>query len=253
MHLVVEPASTRCEQGRLQPAIFERTDLVPVGYAGRSPSPSVGTVGLLVRRTLPAMAATLVGFIAVRFAVVQWVRPALHQRCHQLVSSRAAGVGGETSSPRAPFSLVVNAPGFLPTCLVSSAAVAVHGGPPVDRRRLLHLGRCAPTSAMPLPSGASQISTVGAVPSLDIPPYWCHSQRGAGCLQSVHRPRPSAHYHLLFLLPAPQPLLHVPHPRRAVPPGPRRPPPPVHAVVHPPPHQPSELRRRPQCWCTGHQ
>jgi hypothetical protein len=37
---------------------------------------------VLIRRTLPAMAATLVGFIAVRLAFVEWVRPHLMTPLH---------------------------------------------------------------------------------------------------------------------------------------------------------------------------
>ncbi len=57
-------------------AMFDERDIVPVAYAAFAFALGAA-VGLLVRRVLPAMAATLAGFIAVRFAVVQWVRPHL--------------------------------------------------------------------------------------------------------------------------------------------------------------------------------
>jgi hypothetical protein len=58
------------------PAYFDRRDLVPIGYAAFAFALGVAA-GMLIRRTLPAMAATLVGFIGVRLAVFEWVRPRL--------------------------------------------------------------------------------------------------------------------------------------------------------------------------------
>lgn len=58
------------------PAYFDRRDLVPIGYTAFAFTLGVAA-GMLIRRTLPAMAATLVGFIGVRLAVFEWVRPRL--------------------------------------------------------------------------------------------------------------------------------------------------------------------------------
>jgi hypothetical protein len=58
----------------MSPSHFDRRDLVPVGYAAYAFALGV-TAGIVIRRTLPAMAVTLVGFIATRFAVLFWVRP----------------------------------------------------------------------------------------------------------------------------------------------------------------------------------
>jgi hypothetical protein len=57
-------------------ATFDGRDLVPVAYAAFAFALGM-TIGLLVRRSLPAMAATLVGFVAVRLAIYEWVRPRL--------------------------------------------------------------------------------------------------------------------------------------------------------------------------------
>jgi hypothetical protein len=58
------------------PAYFDRRDLVPIGYAAFAFALGVAA-GMLIRRTLPAMAATLVAFIGVRLAIFEWVRPHL--------------------------------------------------------------------------------------------------------------------------------------------------------------------------------
>jgi hypothetical protein len=58
------------------PSYFDRRDLVPIGYTAFAFALGV-TAGVLIRRTLPAMAATLVAFIGVRLAFFEWVRPYL--------------------------------------------------------------------------------------------------------------------------------------------------------------------------------
>ena len=47
---------------------------MPVGYALFAFALGVA-VGAVIRRTLPAMGATLVAFVAVRLAVYEWLRP----------------------------------------------------------------------------------------------------------------------------------------------------------------------------------
>jgi hypothetical protein len=53
---------------------FDQRGLVPVGYALFAFALGVAA-GAVIRRTLPAMGATLVAFVAVRLAVYEWVRP----------------------------------------------------------------------------------------------------------------------------------------------------------------------------------
>ena len=59
-----------------RPASFHESGVVPVGYAAFAFALGV-TAGMIIRRTLPAMAVTLVIFAAVQFAVPIWVRPHL--------------------------------------------------------------------------------------------------------------------------------------------------------------------------------
>jgi hypothetical protein len=53
---------------------FDQRGIVPVGYALFAFSLGVAA-GAVIRRTLPAMGATLVAFVAVRLAVYEWLRP----------------------------------------------------------------------------------------------------------------------------------------------------------------------------------
>ena len=59
---------------RFEPSLFQVRDIAPIGYAAFAFALGV-TAGLLTRRTLPAMATTLVGYIAVRVAAMVWIRP----------------------------------------------------------------------------------------------------------------------------------------------------------------------------------
>jgi hypothetical protein len=66
----------RIATNQFSPSYFDRRDLVPIGYAAFAFALGVAA-GVLIRRTLPAMAATLVAFIGVRLAFFEWVRPRL--------------------------------------------------------------------------------------------------------------------------------------------------------------------------------
>ena len=66
----------RIADSPFSPSYFDRRDLVPIGYAAFAFALGV-TAGVLIRRTLPAMAATLVAFVGARAAVLVWVRPHL--------------------------------------------------------------------------------------------------------------------------------------------------------------------------------
>jgi hypothetical protein len=61
---------------RLSPVVFAARGVAPLGYAAFAFALGV-TAGVLIRRTLPAMAVTLVVFAAVQFLVPNFVRPDL--------------------------------------------------------------------------------------------------------------------------------------------------------------------------------
>jgi hypothetical protein len=61
---------------RIIPGVFDVSGVVAAGYAAFAFSLGL-TSGAVLRRTLPAMAATLVGYAVVRIAVVELVRPHL--------------------------------------------------------------------------------------------------------------------------------------------------------------------------------
>ena len=63
-------------KNRFDPWAFGCHGVAPIGYAAFAFALGA-TAGVLLRRTVPAMAATLVGFVAARLAVEHWVRPNL--------------------------------------------------------------------------------------------------------------------------------------------------------------------------------
>lgn len=68
-----------------QYAVFDRRSIVPIAYAAFAFA-SGALIGAVLRRTLPAMATTLVVFTVARVAVGAWVRPHLLSPLHQTAS-----------------------------------------------------------------------------------------------------------------------------------------------------------------------
>jgi hypothetical protein len=76
--------------GTNQYAVFDRRDIAPIGYAVFGFA--LGAVlGAVLRRTVPAMAATLAGYVFARIATTLWVRPHLLTPVRQNLSLRGAG------------------------------------------------------------------------------------------------------------------------------------------------------------------
>jgi hypothetical protein len=67
--------STESQQ-RFSPNMFAQRGIVPMGYTLCGFALGI-VAGLVLRRTLPAMASTLVAFLAIRLVVQNWVRPHL--------------------------------------------------------------------------------------------------------------------------------------------------------------------------------
>ncbi len=84
--------------------VFDRRDLAPVTYALFAFAVGV-MFGALIRRTIPAMVATLGLFVCVRIAVSIWVRPHLLAAKHAVVSLARGGtanLGVELSNGGTP-------------------------------------------------------------------------------------------------------------------------------------------------------
>ena len=77
LSLMVTWWSSPLDRVRMTPFMsFDQRDLVPIGYAAFA-FVLGATVGVLIRRTLPAMATALGGFVAARLVVAHFGRPHL--------------------------------------------------------------------------------------------------------------------------------------------------------------------------------
>lgn len=78
---------------RFAPSMFTARGIVAIGYAAFAFALGVAA-GALMRRTLPAMVTTLIGFVATRVAFTLWIRPHLLPAREALFSVvRGKGVG----------------------------------------------------------------------------------------------------------------------------------------------------------------
>jgi hypothetical protein len=80
---------------------FDQRSLVPVGYAAFAFVLGV-TAGVLIRRTLPAMATALGGFVAARLVVAHWGRPHLLSPLQITIRDTTIAATGSSSASGAP-------------------------------------------------------------------------------------------------------------------------------------------------------
>lgn len=114
--------------GGSQPyAVLDRRDVVPVAYALFAFA-SGALLGALLRRVVPAMAATLALFTFVRVAVSLWVRPHLLTPVHKVLSLQGSDVHlGIGSSNGGPLQLFVDGGGPPRSWTVSSHLLTSSG------------------------------------------------------------------------------------------------------------------------------
>ena len=106
--------------------MFGARDLTPLGYAAFAFALGV-TVGLLVRRTVPAIAITLAVFAAVQVAMPLWVRPHLFTPVRTVSALSPSGITG-MGTFGATGNLFVRAQADIPGAWVYSSQVTTPGG-----------------------------------------------------------------------------------------------------------------------------
>jgi hypothetical protein len=109
-------------------SVFDQRDIVPIGYAAFAFALGV-TAGALIRRTLPAMASTLVAFVAVRLVFTHWVRPHLITPVHLVTALRATSGMTYNETNNGPLTLIGSKPGawVYSAQVVNKAGNAVPG------------------------------------------------------------------------------------------------------------------------------
>jgi hypothetical protein len=174
---------------RFDPSVFTARGVVAIGYAGFAFALGVAS-GMMTRRTLPAMAATLVGFVAVRIAFTLSARPHLLASKHVLLSL-GSGVGflGTPSS----VSISASTP-RIPNAWATSSAI-VDRAHHVQSAAQLHdlLIRSCPTLAAGLPPnpGAGVTKSAGGLEGGAFLPCL---QRLSHHLQLLVAYQPRSHY-----------------------------------------------------------
>ena len=143
-------------------SVFEHRDIAPIGYAVFAFS--VGTfIGAVVRRTLPAMVATLGTFVLARVVVLIWVRPHLMTPLHATMSLLTGGLGFEVTD--GGVNLVTKGDGPAKAWTLSSHVVTSAGHVPSSTQLSSFIQRYCPTIAPP--AAAAKQATPGIVKAPD--------------------------------------------------------------------------------------
>jgi ABC-2 family transporter protein len=111
---------------RFAPLAFDERGIVSIGYAAFAVALGI-TLGLLIRRTIPAMATALAAFAFVRVATINWIRPHLIAPRHLAfaLKPRAMGLRGTNSGA---FSLLPPFPRLPNAWIYSTHFVDSAGG-----------------------------------------------------------------------------------------------------------------------------
>ena len=115
----------RAHVNRFGSGMFGERNITPLGYAAFGFALGV-VAGLLIRRTLPAMAATIVAFLAVRMTFTYVVRPNIFSPRHRTLALDPNNMGFGTTNG-GPATLMPNPPN-LPNAWVYSTHIVDSAG-----------------------------------------------------------------------------------------------------------------------------
>jgi ABC-2 family transporter protein len=115
---------------RLGYMLFPTRGVTPLGYAAFAFALGV-TAGALIRRTVPAMAATLATFAFIQIAWPIWVRPHLIPPAHKFVALTAANIPAAdlAAGPGGSTILVPNLPSMTGDWIISTQNINPAGRP----------------------------------------------------------------------------------------------------------------------------
>jgi hypothetical protein len=136
-----------------QYGVFDRRDIVPVGFALFAFA--VGALaGAVLRRTVPAMAVTLAVFVFVRVGIAIWVRPHLFTPLHLSVPLRKAGQFGFEAHNAGAVAITAKAGGHPNAWTLSDHMVTSNGHVATFAERVAFVKQhCPILSVPPKPSG----------------------------------------------------------------------------------------------------
>jgi len=146
---------------------FDQRDLVPIGYGAFAFALGV-LAGVVIRRTLPAMATTVVAFVGARLAFTELLRPHLIAPMvrSMALTSNIAGLGFGSNNG-GPFNLLPGSP-TIANAWIASTGIVDRAGNAITHQyvaracpRLVALGTSGP------PAGSNGSTRVAAPPGLD--------------------------------------------------------------------------------------
>jgi len=134
-------------------AVFDRRDIAPIAYAVFAFA-SGALIGVVIRRTVPAMAATLGVFVFTRLAITIWVRPHLFTPVHKTLSLLGAGPSapvhlGVGSSNGGPLTLFAEGEGPANSWTLSSHLLTSSGKTPSSAQIAAFLHQYCPNVGRP--------------------------------------------------------------------------------------------------------
>jgi hypothetical protein len=142
---------------------FDQRDIVPIGYAAFAFALGV-TAGVLIRRTVPAIATALAALVAVRLSFDRWVRPHLIASIRRTFALNLTTVGFGSYSPSGPATLKPLTP-TIPNGWVYSTQIIATDGHALNAQ---YVARACPSLVQsvggptPSPSGAGAKAQVPA-------------------------------------------------------------------------------------------
>ena len=115
--------------------MFDQRDIVPIGYTAFAVTLGIAA-GALLRRTVLAMGATLVGFVAVRYVIAHWIRMRLESPVRITTTFLGSATNGGTV-----YSRHVTSGPQLGDWVISNTVVN-SGGHPVPQLALTSVQHC---------------------------------------------------------------------------------------------------------------
>jgi hypothetical protein len=166
-------------EGRFGWFVFPTHGITPLGYAAFGLALGV-TVGLLIRRPIPAMAITLAIFAAAQFITPLWIRPHLFPTSRTVATIAAAGANITTRlGPR--MTVTATVPGQPGAWIISTGIVNAAGQP-------VRTVPASCQSAIPIPNSQGRVvQSAGQSPALAN----CLASHGMRVAESY---QPASHY-----------------------------------------------------------
>ncbi|MGO9489606.1 MAG: hypothetical protein ACLQBB_11325 [Solirubrobacteraceae bacterium] len=148
----------KLNMNRLTPGVFDERGIVVIGYAAFAFAFAVAA-GTLIRRTLPAMATTLLAFVGARLIVTYWIRPHLIAPAHTTTSLQSGSNLGFEAGPSGGATFVAGNPSIPNAWVLSSRIVdnARHADTTQSLHRFLQTA-CPGIGAPPVAGGTRHVA-----------------------------------------------------------------------------------------------